>query len=182
MEEIWNNPKYLYGSYMEAIDKLQLHKESKELILQWFLAQAKNWEQKNNYSVMEYKLQMRIKEVTEGIYGENQQQCFFKMSVESKKQAARYMLLQERAGESLQLYGKAVMALLKDGVLYKNRRKTSELLLYLGKARNTEEEAILEFANREFLPFGYTVLVYWQKSFGIIGDKRCMDLNEILLY
>lgn len=182
MQEIWNNPRYRYGTYMETIEKSQLNEKTKELILHWFLRQAKGCEQKNGCTLMDYDLQVRMDEVRQGKYGIDQQQCFMKMSVQCQRQAAHYMLLQEQSGESLTLYGKALTALLEDGVLYRKRRETWELLFYLGKAQNAQDESVIEFVNRDFLPFGYRVQVYWQKSFGIIGDDRCMDLNEILLY
>lgn len=182
MQEIWNNPRYRYGIYMEAIEKLQLSGITKELVLDWFLRLAKECERKNGAGAMDYDLQMRMDEVRQGKYGMEQQECFLKMSAQCQRQAARYMLLQEQSGESLMLYGKALTGILEDGVLYRKRREKSRLLFYLGKARNVKDEAVIEFVNREFLPFGFTVHVYWKKSFGIIGDDRCMDLNEILLF
>lgn len=182
MQEIWNNPRYRYGISKELIDKLKLDRPTKELVWDWFLRQAEECEQKNGAGAIDYDLQVRMDEVRQGKYGTGQQQCFLKMPESCQRLAARYMLLQEQGGESLLLYGKALTGLLKDGVLYRKRGEGAELLFYLGKARNAVDEAVIEFVNREFLPFGFTVHVYWQKSFGIIGDDRCMDVNEILLY
>lgn len=182
MQKIWKNPRYRYLAYIEAVEKLSLQKETKELLLDWFFRLAEGCEQKNECSAADYDLQVRIEEILQGKYGSEQAKAFDVLSESRRQIAARYMLLQEKAGESVMLYGKALTALLLDGVLYKNRRNPSELLLYLGKEKNLEDEAAIAFANREFLPFGYKLVVYYQESFGIIGDSRCMDLDGILLY
>lgn len=182
MQKIWNNPRYRYCRYIEAIEQLSLDEKTKELVLSWFLRLAAGCERKNESRVEDYDSQLRRDEIIQGKYGISLQESFVALSEKRQKRAIRYMLLQEKSGASLMLYGKALVAMLEDGVLYKNRRKPSELLLYLGKEPNAGDEAAIAFANREFMPFGYRLEVYAQESFGIIGDDRCMNLDEIVIY
>lgn len=182
MEQLWGNLWYRYGAYMDVFENLQLNPETKKLLYDSFFQLVRNCERKSVSSAADYDRAVRMEEIKQGIYGSSQQENFEKMKQWQQKQAAHYMLLQEQAGESLKLYGKAMTTLLKDGVLYKNRRKKNHLLLYMGREQKVEDMAVINFVNKEFLPFGYTIEIYWERSFGVIGDERCMELDGILLY
>lgn len=182
MQRIWRNPRYRYGNYMEAIEKMTLDESVKTMVLSCFLRLAQQCECNNESSRAEYELWCYMEEIRNGKYGVRQQEHFCNMSEQKQKRVATYMRLQEQTGASVTLYGKAMIGMLEDGVLYMNRRNPSELLLYLGKTPNQEEESIIAFVNAEFLPFGYQLRIYDEASFGIIGDDRCMTLNQIRIY
>lgn len=182
MQKIWRNPRYRYGNYMEAIEKMTLDESIKSMVLRWFLQLAEQCEWKNGSSRADYELWRYMEEIRNGKYGVRQQERFGSMSEIKQKRVVNYMRLQGKTGASVMLYGKAMITMLEDGVLYMNRRSPSELLLYLGKTPSLEDESVIAFVNEEFLPFGYQVKVYNEESFGIIGDDRCMTLNELRIY
>ena len=129
MQKIWNNPRYRYRTYIEAIEKLSLHPRTKELLLCYFLRLAENSDKKKESSVTDYDVTVLRYELAQGKYGNEQKNSFTVLSEQRQDTALRYMLLQKQTGESLLLYGKALTAILGDGVLYKNRRNPAELLL-----------------------------------------------------
>lgn len=182
MEHLWGNPKYRYGTYIDTIAQLQLNQETKELLSDSLFRFIKNCEKKNNSTAADYDKKLRRMEIGQGLYGEKLKAAFEKMEPEQQNRALYYLLLLEQEKESITLYGKALISLLGDGVLYKNRRKKDSLLLYMGREENMTDKAVFAFAGEAFLPFGYTVDIYWETSFGVIGEEACMELEAILLY
>ena len=72
--------------------------------------------------------------------------------------------------------------MLQDGVIYKNDENPKELILYMGKAENEQDSKIMEFAREAYLPFDYQIRVFWNHSFGIVEDDRCMRIEDIEIF
>ena len=125
---------------------------------------------------------MKCAQIENGNYGKRLQHLFEMLPREKRYIASWHMVQQEDNRESITMFAKALIGILQDGVLYKDEENPKELLLYIGR----EEEEMLvnqiEFAKEAFLPFGYQLRIFWKSSFGIIGDDRCMLLDNIEIY
>ena len=92
------------------------------------------------------------------------------------------MVQHEINRESITTFAKALIGILQDGVLYKDEENPKELLFYIGREEDEMIVNEIEFSKEAFLPFGYQLRVFWKRSFGIIGDDRCMQLGNIEIY
>ncbi len=104
--------------------------------------------------------------------------------IERAKQGrfAALVLRQMETGSSLQIFRKGVLILYPDAMLYQIKKEPKKLLLYIRNPKTEREEHQLQFVQDMFLPVGFTLRVFWQYHFGIIGAEGTMKLDEMALY
>lgn len=126
----------------------------------------------------------RIKwaQIESGNFGKKLKYLFERLPWDKRYIASWYMEQQENNRESVTMFAKALIGILRDGVLYKDKENPKELLLYIGREENEEFLNEIEFSKEAFLPFGYRLRIFWKSSFGIIGDDRCMQIGDIEIY
>lgn len=130
----------------------------------------------------EYKIRFTILGINQGRYGVWAKEIFCNMAKEKQYLTAQYLVEQENMGESLQLFSKAMIELLELGAVYKNTVKTKELLLYVGSEKSLEYDRIIKIAEYFFLPLDYSLRVFWQSHFGLMGEKQTMDYERIEIF
>ena len=66
-------------------------------------------------------------------------------------------------------------------ILYKNKCREKQILLYVSNNENTEDAEVIALVQELFLPLGYELDIFWEKHFAVIGQEQTMQLDEIKL-
>lgn len=65
---------------------------------------------------------------------------------------------------------------------YLKQHGNNEVILFINQAETEKNKAKLKIIKEIFLPLDYTMEVYWQDHFGIIGVEETMQINKIAIY
>ena len=84
-----------------------------------------------------------------------------------------YKLIQRRAD--------VMVRTLEKGIVYKNKCREKQILLYVSNNENTEDAEVIALVQELFLPLGYELDIFWEKHFAVIGQEQTMQLDEIKL-
>lgn len=141
-----------------------------------------NEDLKDGITKKEYRIRYAMKSIYEGRCGKWAKETFCIMAKDKQYLTAQYLVEQENMGESLQLFSKAIIELLEVGAVYKNAVKKKELLLYVGAEKTIEYDTMILIAEYFFLPLDYSLRVFWQTHFGLMGEKQTMDYERIEIF
>lgn len=156
--------------------------QTEKLLYDYLMHLLVRLEVRNGVTQKELRIRSRMKQLEEGRYGERVQSSFRGFEPDLKYKTAFYLVQQERTGESVALFGKVLCDLLSDGVLYKHEINDRELLFYLGRKKRPADTGIIAAAEELFLPFLYTLRVFYETPFGVIENQHCMNINEIEIF
>lgn len=177
------NTFYRYEDiFFYLFSRNDIEKKVRDWLLDCMMHLLTRLELRNGVSTQEYALREKWHEIELNKYGRKLGRLFSRMSDEKKYLASHFMLQQERNGESVSLFAKALIQILQDGVVYKSEVRPKELLLYMGKKENEQNLNEIEFAKEAYMPFGYTLRVFWEYSFGIVEMNSCLQNGKIEIY
>lgn len=183
VDRITMNTLYRFDDvFLPLFETSMVSDDTKEWLLDCMMHLLARLELRSGVDAKEYETRNKWKKIECGEYGNKLAQLFSTLTPEKKYFASWVMAQQERNGESVNLFAKALIGILQDGALYKDEEKSKELLLYIGVEENEQVSNQIEFVQEAFLPFDYHLRVFWNHSFGIIGDDRCMQLGNIEIY
>ena len=177
------NGFYRYGDILHALFAIEGKEDSvSRFIYDYLLHLLARLEVRNGVTLSEFRLRCKWEMLETGQYGESARRCFMKADTSGKYLTAYYLSQQEQAGESVALFGKALISILGDGIIYRNDINPKELLLYLGRAQGEWDKPAIELCCELFLPFMYSVRVFYEASFGIVDNENCMELDKIEIF
>lgn len=177
------NGFYRYGDILHALFAMEGREDGVcQLMFDCLMHLLARLEVRNGVTFSEFRLRRKWDMLAEGQYGEPVRSCFGKMDAPGKYLTAHYLSRQEQMGESVALFAKALIAILGDGIIYKNDRNPKELLLYMGREQGTRDKLAIELCCELFLPFMYSLRVFYEASFGIVDEKDCMELGSIEIF
>lgn len=182
-DEITMNTFYRYDDiFLSLFEQNDISEMTRDWLLDCMMHLLTRLELRNGVNRQEYQLRTKWQEIEQGAYGNNMKELFYGLSQDNRYLAAWFLVQQERNGESVTLFSRALVGMLQDGVIYKNDENPKELILYMGKAENEQDSKIMEFAREAYLPFDYQIRVFWNHSFGIVEDDRCMRIEDIEIF
>lgn len=183
IDKIQMNAFYRYGDIFQQLFRLE-DKENPVCIMlyDYMMHLLTRLELRNGVTLNEYGLRQKWRLLEQGAYGTQVQKSFLSFDKDRKYKAAFYVRQHEKMGDSVMLFGKALISILEDGVLYRNDINPKELLLYIGRKQQNMDNAVIDFAREMFLPFHYSLRIFYETSFGIIDDKNCMELEQIEIF
>ena len=182
-EQITMNTFYRYDDiFLSLFERADISNVTREWLLDCMMHLLTRLELRNGASAQEYALREKWQQLEKDHYGKHLGKLFRQLDNDKKYIASHYMLQQEKNGESVSLFGKALIGIVQDGVLYKSEPRPKELLLYIGKKENDENKLEIQFAKEAYMPFDYTLRIFWDQSFGIVENDRCMRINHIEIY
>jgi len=85
-------------------------------------------------------------------------------------------------GPSVELLRSLLRHLYSNSMLYLDTTEQRELLVYIGRRETPELSRQTAFILTFFVPFDYTVHLFWDLHFGIIGVDETMEIDEIMIY
>lgn len=182
-EQITMNTFYRYDDiFLPLFEADSISEATREWLLDCMMHLLTRLELRSGVNSREYATRSILQRMAERRYGEKLGRLFQKLERDKQYIAAWFMEQQERNGDSITLFAKAAIGILQNGVLYKSEEVPKELILYMGKEENETECNIIEFIKEAYMPFGYRLRVFWEHSFGVINDDRCMQIGNIEIY
>ncbi len=182
-DKIQINAFYRYGDIFQQLFRLEDRDDSVcTMLYDYMMHLLTRLELRNGVTRNEYGLRQKWYQIEQGAYGERVQKKFHAFDRDRKYKAAFYVWKQDKLGDSVALFAKALITVLGDGVLYKNDINPKELLLYIGRKQRDLDTAVTDFATEMFLPFHYSLRIFYEASFGIIDDRNCMELEQIEIF
>ncbi len=182
-EEITMNTFYRYDNvFLPLFEGEGITKTTREWLLDCMMHLLTRLELRNGVNSREYATREVKHRIEMDEYGKHIGQRFRELDVDQQYKAAWFMEQQERNGDGIMLFAKAIIGILQNGVLYKSDEELKELILYMGREENEKDENAIEFAKEAYLPFGYRLRVFWNHSFGLIHNEKCMQIGSIEIY
>jgi hypothetical protein len=127
-------------------------------------------------------IQILIHKLKKGCYGKAVADIFSRLSQKEQHMIAYYLLLQYQIGASGKLFGEVITTFFKATTLYRNKKNRKELLLYIGQTKTEQLGELVQLMDKLFLPLKYSMRVFWNKHFGIIGYNESMELGCIEIF
>lgn len=135
----------------------------------------------NGATVKEFETHTCIREVLRGTYGQRIAATFQMCSDREQYFLADMLVKQQKTKESVEKYGKVLVEMMPNGILYKDKYNTKQLLLYVNQKENQKDKERIEMLNELFCPLGYELRVFWDKHFAVLDEAQTMELGEIEL-
>jgi len=130
----------------------------------------------------EFKIRRLMYEIKNGTCLKLIQDDYNRLSAKKQYEIASYYILQEKIGESVLLYGKAITGVLETGVVYKCKIAPKELLVYMGEKLSGEKEILWKILNYCFLPISYEVRLFEQTHFALMDEEQTMKYESLELF
>ncbi|RFZ79592.1 hypothetical protein DS742_07405 [Lacrimispora amygdalina] len=130
----------------------------------------------------EYYQQFFKRDFYDGKFGTRHKELFDSDDRQHSKYFSAYLVAQYQAGSSLIYLRAVIKALYPRSIVYLNTDKKLELLIYIGKKETLKLRRQVEYLCDAFIPFEYTVHLFWDKHFGIIGIDETMVPDEIIVF
>ena len=119
-------------------------------------------------------------ELLQGVFGEEAANVVRDLTMEGQLAVAEELLHTMQCGSSLQGFSHAFHRLFPQGILYQSRLTPNELYAYLDEPQLQAREQMWQLFCHLFLPLDFSVRVFWQVHFGIIGlDGTMKDKNAL---
>ena len=120
-------------------------------------------------------------EILQGVFGEEAAAVVRDLDMEGQLTVAEELFKTMQCGSSLQGFSHAFHRLFPKGILYQSRLSPNELYAYLDEPRRQPREDMWQLFCHLFLPLDFSVRVFWQVHFGIIGLDGTMK-DQIALF
>lgn len=89
------------------------------------------------------------------------------------------LLRQYQTGSSLDVFKDMLEELIDDNILYRSNDDPYELMIYIGRKRDRELAAKVDFLIEMFVGPAFRTEIYYGNHFGIIGVGGTMEIDEI---
>ncbi|WP_075428158.1 hypothetical protein [Selenomonas sp. GACV-9] len=120
-------------------------------------------------------------ELLGGVFGQGAAALTGSLTQKEQLVVAEELLHTIRCGSSLQGFGQAFHRLFPKGLLYQSRFTPNELYAYLDEPEDQARERAWQSFCQLFLPLDFSVRVFWQPHFGILGLDGTMK-DDIALF
>lgn len=130
----------------------------------------------------EMKIRRYIEELRQGRYARCIQADYMALPDKKQYEIAAFLLRQDKVGESVLFYARAVTDLMGTGVVYKNTIEPHLLLVYLGMKMTQEMSLMWTILNYCFLPLTYEVRLFETEHFALIDEQQTLQYEKIELF
>ena len=136
---------------------------------------------REGFSVHEYKVRQNMQALEKGCYGAEICRLYRNLGMDEKYYINDGLYRQANTRESVLLFAEMLVKIVGFGTVYKNLLEKDEVLYYAGKRKDKETEEKIRLVRLLFLPLGYTLRIFWETHFGVLGEEQTMELGAIEL-
>lgn len=133
-------------------------------------------------SQKELRIRKFMTDIENGICLSNIREDYIMLDKKKQYEVASLYVVQEEIGESVLYYAKSVTHILETGVVYTNRIKPREILVYLGEKMTEQMRILWNLVNYLFLPISYEVRLFENTHIGIINEEQTMQYEKLELF
>lgn len=130
----------------------------------------------------EYHIKFTIKDMYKGYLGDFVKDRIHLFTLTEQKILANNVLDLYKANESIYLLKDTVKKIFVNSYVFSNVEEKDEIFFYLRTTETKEKEEKLNVIKYLFLPFKYSVDVYWEFFIGIVDVDELMLTDEIVIY
>lgn len=180
--ELTINGFYRYDRIMEPLFRNEtVSQEMKDWLFDVYMHYLTELEFRKGITWQEGKIWEHMRRLRDGVYGDEMREIFLELTGEEQYYIASTMERQASNRESVYLFSDCMVAVMHDGVVYKNKQRDKELLFYINQKKTSAGERKIAFMREMFMPLGYQLEVLWERHFGVLGYKQTLELGEIEL-
>lgn len=136
---------------------------------------------REGFSVHAYRVRQYMEELEKGCYGAEICWLYQNLGMDDKYYINVGMYKQANTRESVLLFAEMLIKLVGFGTVYRNLLEKNEILYYAGKCQDKETEEKIRLVRLLFLPLGYSLRIFWETHFGVLGEEQTMELGAIEL-
>lgn len=178
------NPYYRFFKIfknMFHIDNLESI-EFREVLFDILIHYLGNLDLKQGLYKEEYYKRFVLEDILQGFLSDNLKMNIDVFNFKELDILLNHIITLYKIGESIELFKSIVKQIFKRSIIYQNKDKKKEILIYLGEKRRTELEKKIDLLIELFLNIRYEPCLYWEYHFGIIGVDNTMLIEEMVLY
>ena len=176
------NGFYRYSAIMEPLfAKRGVSEEHKGWLYDIYMHYLTILEWRRGINCQEYEINKVRKELEAGKYGESIAETYELLPREDKYYIAHMLYQQQKTRESIIKFSDVLVAVLNNGIVYKNQNQEKQELFYINSKENIKENKIIDMICELFLPLGYELRVFRETHFGVFGEEQTMRIDEIEL-
>lgn len=176
------NGFYRYSAIMEPLfAKRGVSEEHKGWLYDIYMHYLTILEWRRGINGQEYEINRVREELEAGKYGESIAETYGVLPREDKYYIAHMLYQQQKTRESTIKFSDVLVAVLKNGIVYKNQNQEKQILFYINSKENIKENRIINMICELFLPLGYELRVFRETHFGVFGEEQTMRIDEIEL-
>ncbi len=176
------NSFYRYDSIMQPLfGNKEVDKRWQEWLFDLYMHYLTELEYRTGTTRQELEMRELATDLQKGIYGVSVREGYKELTEEEQYYIVHTLYRQRITRESVEKCADVLVTVLEDGILYKNREREKQLLLYLNKKENDKDVKKIGLICELFLPLGYDLRVFWENHFAVIGEKQTMTVDGIEL-
>lgn len=178
------NPLYRFSKVFSDMFDLDLHEyqKSRELFFDIYMHHMVQLDLRQKLSREEYQHRYILEDCLSDVCQIDSDKVIRQLEKEKVPLLIRQVWKLYRCGSSLLLFRETMQAMYPESILYENKEKEGQLLIYIGEKETEEERARIELIQAVFLPLNVQVHLFWEHHFGIIGIDETMVFDEMALY
>lgn len=176
------NSFYRFDGIMQPLFKEdRLTKEYQDWIFDIYMHYLTELEYRGGVTIQELHVRKYWKALENGSYGDKIRCLFNLLSSEKKYYISHMLWKQEETRETVNKYAEALVTILNGGIVYKNKLNEKQLLFYLNEKKSEDSLSKIEMIQQLFQPLGYTLHVFWENHFAVVGEEQTMIIDEMEL-
>lgn len=178
------NPLYRFSAVFSEIFDINLSecRELREIFFDIYMQYMVQLDLRQRLSRKEYQLKYILKDFLSNVCQIDSRTAVLQMARGEVPQLMQMVWKLYRCRNGVQLFRNAMRILYPSSLIYENREKTNQLLVYIGERENDEGRIRMEYLQAVFLPIHVEVYLFWDHHFGIIGIDETMIINEMVLF
>ena len=87
-----------------------------------------------------------------------------------------------RVGPSLRVFAQLLRELYPRSIVYFDTCGRREILIYIGKAKNSVLEKQIDTLCDLFLPINLKIHIFWELHFGLIGVNETLEIGDVMIF
>lgn len=180
-QSIEYNGMYRYGDIFERLyeNKAHISDETRAICFDVITHLLVQLDLLKGMSHKEYERYWYRKKILSGSYGVDIADLYKLLRRNQQYLIAFYMQKMNRNGPCTQIFAKAVIDLLGQGVVYSSRIRDKQLYIYVGRKKNKKDEQIVLLAENLFLPLDYKSEIFWNHHFGVLNEPCTLQYGTI---
>lgn len=176
------NGFYRYDSIMQPLfGKKSIPDSQKAWLFDIYMHYLTELEYRSGTTYQDYLIRKFQMDLEEGMYGQEIQECFERLDKDEKFTVAHSLFCQQSTRESVERFADTLVAVLHNGVVYKNELNEKELYIYISSKKNDEDISKIYLVQQLFQPMGYESRIFWEQHFAVFGEEQTLRMDEIEL-
>ena len=176
------NSFYRFDSIMQTLftDK-EIDRWKKDWLFDIYMHYLVILEYRKGITYQDIQVREYIDDLENGLYGEDVKKIYTKLDKDEKYYVADMLRKQDKTDSSVYKLADVLVRLLGLGIVYKNKNAPKELLLYVCYEKTDFDMDKINMCIQLFQPLGYTIRVFWDKHFAVMGQNQTLRMESIEL-